>query len=220
MSDPVSIGEFVRTRTTAVGPCRTFIAVEIPDETRRELQRVVAETRGTGSSTRGVRWTRPEGWHLTLMFLGEIGPDEVDVACETSRRVAFQAKPFVARVGGWGAFPSDERPKVLWAGLVTGADELSGLAASLRRELVGAGFAAESRPFHPHLTLARVNDAREGSRLVGALRKRKLDAQAFGVDRLVVFRSELGRGGARYTPLEECPLGGAGSAPPESLRPE
>lgn len=220
MSDPVSIGEFVRTRTTAVGPCRTFIAVEIPDETRRELQRVVAETRGAESSTRGVRWTRPEGWHLTLMFLGEIGPDEVDVACETSRRVASQAKPFVARVGGWGAFPSDERPKVLWAGLVTGADELSGLAASLRRELVGAGFAAESRPFHPHLTLARVNDAREGSRLVGALRKRKLDAQAFGVDRLVVFRSELGRGGARYTPLEECPLGGAGSAPPESLRPE
>ena len=90
-----------------------------------------------------------------------------------------------------------------------GAPELAALAGALAGELAGRGWERDERPFRAHLTLGRADGIPGAGRAVAALADAAatLDA-AWTVDRLVVYRSDLGRGPVRYLPLATAPLGG------------
>ena len=93
---------------------RTFIAVELPAEVKSFLQRVAADLKKTGAD---VKWTRAEGTHLTLKFLGNIRTDVTSLIDAQLRPALSSIKPFALSVRGLGAFPSLARPRVFWAGI-------------------------------------------------------------------------------------------------------
>ncbi len=156
-----------------------------------------------------MRWVRIEGLHLTLRFLGPT-LDERRPAVEAAMRAAAAgARPFPIRIGGGGAFPSPARPRVLWLGVTTGAEQLAALAGDLATALAAAGWPPEERPFRAHLTLARADGVRAGPATARAL---VAEAERFSsewvADRVVLFESHTGGGPARYEALLEVPFGG------------
>ncbi|MCB0219477.1 MAG: RNA 2',3'-cyclic phosphodiesterase, partial [Chrysiogenetes bacterium] len=139
---------------------RAFIAVELPPAARAFLVRVQEYLvkggleKELGREGRPV-WSRPETLHLTLRFLGDITEKQAkQVAAAMDATGAAQAG-FALRVAGIGGAPKPRAPRVLWAELQESAG-LMALEAALSDRLEALGFARETRPWHPHLTLARV----------------------------------------------------------------
>jgi len=186
---------------------RTFVAVEVPAETQAAMEAAVEPVRRSRRWS-GIGWTAQTGWHLTLRFLGELAPPRIEEVVNATRAVAALGTSFRATLDGWGVFPSERRPRVLWLGLAEGAELLVHIAADLEARLAERGFEREERPFHPHLTIARIKEPGAGIEAYRLLMERTLEPHPFSVDRLVVFRSILGRSGAEYHHIADCPLGG------------
>lgn len=182
---------------------RLFLAADLPDELREALAR--ARERLERDAT-GWRWLRPEAVHLTLRFLGDVDEGRDLGARGGWRNAAAAAAPIELTLGAAGCFPAHGAPRVLWIGVrerATGG-ALEGLAAALERMAREAGWAPESRPFRPHLTLARRARGARPQRPPGGPAD---EAPAGLVERLVLYRSHLDPGGARYTALDSYPLG-------------
>lgn len=187
---------------------RLFIAVAIPATVRERLAEVRAFSR-----ERSWRWVVPENVHLTLKFLGEVEPERLGQIREALTEVAVSLAPFEAALAGLGTLPGGRRPpRVLFADLSAGHAGLGELRRVVEAALEPLGFPKEGRPFRPHATLARV---RRGSRPrdVAGLRERFAGVE-FGrweCAAATLYQSVLGRGGPRYSVLDEFPLGGLDS---------
>ncbi len=180
---------------------RLFLAVRLPDDTRHALAAHLGAA--TGGKPLPGRPVRPENWHLTLRFLGTV--DEVGAEVLAARvDEAELGGPFRIGFGGIGAFPRPARATVLWLGVASGAEPLVDLAAAVEAACVGAGFAAEERPFHPHVTLSRIRPHQDVRPVIGAVPS---FAGHVDVGDVTLYQSRLGRGGARYQEVERFPLG-------------
>jgi 2'-5' RNA ligase len=197
-----------------------FVAVPVGAEARARVQALAAGVAADPAlrSHGRLRWAVTDHLHLTIRFLGATPPARVpDVVAAAHAAVAGLA-PFEVRIEGAGAFPAQGRPRVVWLGIDRGAEGLAELAAALDRELVGRGWPAEERPFRAHLTLARADGVAGAGAIVDALRVAAAGLEAaWTADRLVVYRSELGHGPARYHVLDEAALGGGALPGPSSL---
>jgi 2'-5' RNA ligase len=167
------------------------------------VARASIEERASGQP----RWVRVEGLHLTLRFLGATLDERQRDVGAAVMAAAGGVAPFAIELNGGGAFPNAYRPRVLWIGVGAGSDELAGLARQLNDELRILGWPSDDRPFQGHLTLARTDGVAGADeyarRLVEAAREVRLTWQA---DRVVLYKSLLGRGPARYEALAEAPL--------------
>ena len=125
---------------------RLFVGIPLGDETAGELAALVSRL---GASGDGLRWTKPESWHITLQFLGNVTPEHMQ--CLRARLAEVHSAPVPVELGELGSF---ERTGVFFADVAV----TPGLAV-LQERVVAAtarcGFVAEARPFHPHITLAR-----------------------------------------------------------------
>lgn len=128
---------------------RTFFAVATPCPA--PLARVLKELERLGSA---LKCAAPRGLHCTLKFLGPTSPDTAAALGAALPGALADCRPFSAELQGVGTFPNAERPTVVWAGLA--APELIDLQQKLESLAAGFGFVPENRPFHPHVTLARV----------------------------------------------------------------
>jgi 2'-5' RNA ligase len=176
--------------------------VLLPDAVRAGLAATIAELRPRAP---GLAWVRAENLHLTFRFLGELRPEGLERAREAVRAAAAGVGPFTVALDGLGGFPSPRAPRVVWAGVTTGADELGAFHAALEAALIARGISGEARAFHPHVTLARARDRRGAEGLARALGA----GPGFGEMRVTavhLMRSELGPRGARYAVLEEVTL--------------
>ena len=156
-----------------------------------------------------LRWVPPENLHFTLKFLGGITPPQLTGVVAAAREVAARTQRFSITLAGLGAFPSARRPRVVWAGVSSGADHLVALAEHLDVVLRPAHASREDRPFRPHLTIARVRDAapvRDLSKEIDALRELEWGCQTVGA--ICVMESHLRPSGAVYQPVEEVWLRG------------
>ena len=124
---------------------RLFLAIDPSAEAIDDLARMTARLRSPG------RAVRPEQWHVTLAFLGEVPESGLGAVAAAVAGATADAQPGTLRIGGGGRFGTS----VLWAGLRGDIDALRGLAESLRLSLRTAGIGLEERPYKPHLTLAR-----------------------------------------------------------------
>jgi len=186
------------------------VGVPLPDETAAAISAIVDGVRAQPlpAGARDVRWVRLDGLHLTLRFLGPTPERLVDRTAAAVREVARAADgPIDLQLTGAGAFPRADRPRTLWIGVGGDLSELAALAAKAEAALVEAGWPAETRPFRPHLTLARSDGIAVGGlvaeRLAAAMRDRSI---ACRVDRLGLFESVTGGGPARYVPVAQEPL--------------
>ena len=180
---------------------RLFLAIPLP----APLARLAIETRARlVTDPSSWRLTREEGLHATLRFLGEVTP-EVEARGDRSWRDAARGTGAIPLVlAGAGAFPTARRPRVLWLGLQDRGPggALAALAGRVERASRGLGFPPETRPFSPHVTLAR---ARPGAR-AAPITPLPDELGSFVADRIVLFRSETGPGGARYHEQASYPL--------------
>jgi 2'-5' RNA ligase len=186
-------------------PLRIFCAVELPDELR---SRVAERARRLRTEFPDVRasWEKPEKLHITLKFLGDIEHARVEALSGAAARAAASLEPFELTIDEPGSFPPHGQPRVLWLGIVDASGRLALMQRALEAECAAVGFARESRPFKPHLTLARVRSPQGARELAAAHRETPFGPQRFEVSGLVVMRSELGPGGSRYTPLSRHAL--------------
>jgi 2'-5' RNA ligase len=144
-------------------------------------------------------WSREENLHLTLKFLGDVPVSGIDALSIAAQRAAQTAAPCELIIGGCGAFPSSGQPRVLWIGIQDPAGQLEKLHQSIEDECAAAGFAREAKPFHPHLTVARLRRP-HGARELAALHKEIGFAPlSFKASEFCVFRSELRSSGSRHT---------------------
>jgi 2'-5' RNA ligase len=192
---------------------RTFVAIELGDEALTYLAREIARL---GRALPGVRWADPAGLHLTLAFLGELDDERLAAVRAAAEQAAPAVKPFALEIAGLGSFGPAHAPRVIWAGLSGNLQRLSQLYEALVAALEVRGFARETRPYAPHLTLARLKAplaASEAQRLVSLLRDGGTGGRQVGasipVDHVSVMKSELLRPAARYTRLHSVRLGAA-----------
>jgi 2'-5' RNA ligase len=158
-----------------------------------------------------LRWAVTENLHLTMRFLGPTAPSRVPEVIAAAEAAVAGVDPIEVRLAGAGAFPSPDRPRVMWLGIDRGAPELARLATRLDGELAARGWPADERPFRAHLTLGRSDGVPGAAAAVAALEDaaRDLDA-AWTADQLVVYRSVLGHGPPQYEPLAVARFEGGG----------
>lgn len=188
---------------------RCFVAVPAPAELRAALEATLAAWRAEPGAP-NLRWTDPEGWHVTLAFLGQVDPGLV---ASLSERIALalhpfaEVAPFRVRTGQVGAFPRPGAAQSVWLGIEDPDRYLADLARAVQDALLPRD---AIRRLRAHLTLGR-SRARRGEPLDAWLATRTFPPTELVVDDLVLFRSHLGRGPARYEELARLRVGGAGS---------
>lgn len=189
---------------------RTFVAVWPPDEVRQKMEETVRRwARRLG--TRGVKWVSPQNFHLTLVFLGNVRAGALETLKQRFRSSFLGIPPIEVHVSGAGAFPDLNRPKVLWIALRGNLEALAVLQARAEESAKGFGEPRDSKPFSPHLTVARFEWLdREQLDFVRRLASRpeETDFGSWLVDSVKLMRSDLGPGGSKYTVLETVRLGG------------
>ncbi len=189
---------------------RLFVAVNLPPAERRAAFEAAAPLRAAHLP---VRWVGEDSIHITLKFLGEVEEERAGAIAEAIADAVRGARPFPVALGGVGAFPDLARPRVVWLG-VERHPALELLANDVEKARGGFGFEPELRPFHPHLTLGRV----EKHARPGAFRDLARLAAGIGwesavpVESVDLMRSTLARDGATYTVLARGALTGGGGA--------
>lgn len=168
---------------------RLFVAVDLPESARDRIARLRA-------GLPGARWVEPRNLHLTLRFIGEVEePLFPDIASALS---SIRSPAFSLVMDGVDCFGDRRRARVLWAG-VRPCERLSVLRSKTEAALARAGLEAETRKFHPHVTLARLNGAKS-NRLAKYLETHgSFLTEEFPIGEFALYSSYLGRNGASYT---------------------
>jgi len=181
---------------------RAFIAVSLAPAVGEEIAKVQSALKEAQGD---IRWTRIEGMHLTLKFLGDIAREQVEPILAALQTPLRDQQAFRVLARGLGTFPNLKRPKVLWAGLH--GDELAELQEKVESALVSLDFPPEDRGFTPHLTLGRVRSLRGWEHVLAIVRKH--EHVQFGesiIDHITLYQSTLRPDGAVYSPLGTVPL--------------
>jgi 2'-5' RNA ligase len=185
---------------------RTFLAIRVGDEVEAAIYRFIEELRAPND---GVAWARRDKLHVTLKFLGAaIDSARLVPLAEAVAAVGNAAAVFQVRTRGIGAFPNLRRPRVLWTGLESQA--LIRLASQIEDAAAHLGFERAERPWAPHLTIARIRDARRVRSLLGRLQA--ANQSEFGesrVSEIALYRSHLSSNGSTYERLASFPLSGS-----------
>ncbi|MBN1207710.1 MAG: RNA 2',3'-cyclic phosphodiesterase [Myxococcaceae bacterium] len=153
-----------------------------------------------------ARWVKPEGVHLTLVFLGEVAEARLPELSAALTPVSQHHAPFSLTIEGGGCFGPPRHPLVLWAGVGGDTAALGALQAEVAAVLEPLGFPRDKRLYTAHLTLARAKEPRGDAAFTEC--RRVLEGERWGearVEHLVLFESK----GGRYVPRLELPLSGS-----------
>ena len=183
---------------------RSFIAIDLPEETRKALSAIQEQLK---QSRAEVRWVKPSSIHLTLKFLGNVHLAQVkDIA--TAAAQVVQSEPVLTLCAAdLDCFPNKRNPRVIWVGMGGEVERLARIQAKMEKDLIPLGFAPEKRQFRPHLTLGRVKDKRNRQALTDTIASLKLpEFNSFDVAEIILYKSDLRPTGAIYTKLHRMPL--------------
>ena len=181
---------------------RLFVALDLPEHVRMALNDLIARLKLESPK---ARWVRPEGMHITLKFIGEADPGNLD-AIRAALETVHSSAPVEINFRGVGFFPNERRPHAAWCG-VEASPNLAQLAADIAGALEPLSFPAEPRQFVPHLTLARFKSPEALEKLVTIASNLKF--QEFGSAReseFHLFQSFLKASGAEYKRLATFPF--------------
>jgi len=187
---------------------RTFIAVEIPTHIHQAiLQKTEPLRRALDSAI--IRWVPISNIHLTLKFLGDVSPANVDILTQMLRAETDMLNGFDIHISGIGSFPSLRRPRVLFVGIQASAG-LEALDRRIESACARLGYKSEQRGFSPHLTIGRVKQdasASEQQKIRQAIEETKIDSLGTArVNSVHLYKSDLKPTGAVYTQIFSAPL--------------
>jgi len=191
---------------------RAFLAVDLPSNVRKSIDIFQQELRPLLPN---MKWVNPQSIHLTVKFLGDIQEEHISLLKSAVQKSLAECFSFPLCCEGLGGFPSLNRPRILWAGVSGDVELFHNLVARVEEAVTSLGFPQESKPFHPHFTLARMKGqfreagmALEKSGLLGT-------SHGFGtidVDKISLYQSELHPTGATYHCLWTISLRGTKTA--------
>jgi 2'-5' RNA ligase len=182
---------------------RLFVGMPLSDIVLAELSAVVARLK---SGADGLRWMEPDSWHITLQFLGNTDPERYE--CLVARLGSVRSAPIRVRLGDLGCF---DRAGVFFVD-VAATPELVSLAERVTAATSRCGFMAETRPFHPHITLARTKGLGREKPL-RALEARLLRQPAFSrfvAKEFLLYESHLSATGVKFEVRARFPLSAGG----------
>ena len=192
---------------------RLFVALPLPEPIKQQLGSSAAKLKLAASFR---KWTHPADLHITLKFLGGVDPaldGSIDAALG---KIAARGYPFELRLAGFGTFGLKASPRVLWASVDGNLKQLNVLQADVESEISPLGFPAENRPYAPHVTIARQYSGSSPFRLDAVQSAFPFQAPdskdgglAWTVDRIVLYRSHLGRS-PMYEPIRTYPFHAGG----------
>ncbi len=191
---------------------RLFFAIFPPADWQGAIERFAGRWQRAHpmpSGKRSLRWTPAERTHLTLRFLGDCDEETAELLEERARVAFADSSAFELELTELGAFPSPEKARVLWMGVGGGSERLCELARLAEGVALDAGFAAEERTFHPHLTLARVRQGSQDltAQMLGhSLSEGAMPAPSFTVEGVELVASTLSSTGPAYSSRCRFPL--------------
>jgi len=187
---------------------RCFLAVALPQSLQDSIEAATAGPRKR-LGTDLIRWVPTHNVHLTLKFLGDTSPSGIELIQAALEAETNQYTPFDVLLRGFGAFPNDRKPRVLWIGLIAPVT-LASLQHQLDVATARLGYSSEERTFSPHLTVGRVRP----NITVNGLQKIRDELEhtavgelgSFSVDSVQLIKSELQPSGSVYTKLFSAAL--------------
>jgi 2'-5' RNA ligase len=198
---------------------RAFLAVELSHALQAELALVQQELKQSiePEMKRGTRisWVQPAKIHLTMKFLGDMDEQMIEPLRIAIEQAIGNRTVVNVPLERLGAFPRPQSPRVLWVGPSENwergieAKRVAEIHGAIERACEDVGFLRETKPFSPHLTLARI---KAGERHVGvALAKdgvldRPISLGLLTVESVVLIQSELRPTGSVYTKLWEVQM--------------
>ncbi len=178
---------------------RAFVAISYPAALRAQL---AERARDLVGNVRDVRCMSADSLHLTLAFLGEVPTHATDSIYSAMEAAARGRAPFTIEFGGGGTFPTGGEPRIAWVGVDGDLEAVQDLQAAVTQEMRGIGLRLGSRPFSPHVTLARIGRQATPSARIGVARRfEEVRLGALGthvVDAITLVESELSPAGAVY----------------------
>ena len=170
---------------------RLFVGIPLPDTAIDELAAISLRLQSGGD---GLRWSTAESWHITLQFLGNT--DEDEYRCMVARLGELRSTAVPVQIEGLGFFDG--------AGVFFAEVGPSGELLRLQKQVVAAtglcGFMPETRPYHPHITLARAKGKKRGGGLkqLKASLHRQPRFTGFVAEEFVLYESVASPTGSRY----------------------
>jgi len=182
---------------------RTFIAVELPEQIKKQIEVLQAPLKKTNAF---VSWVKPGNIHITLKFLGEVPEEKIDEVFSATELALKGTKSFKMNLKGMGAFPDFRRPRVIWIGAGKGGEELSDMANKIEDQMEKIGYPKEKRKFSPHFTIGRVKSPKNIEKLIELIKSADFETEDIEVNEVTVMKSQLHPAGAIYTALKKMPL--------------
>jgi RNA 2',3'-cyclic 3'-phosphodiesterase len=179
---------------------RSFIAVNLPDKIKEKIGLVQFTLKKNVSGT--IQWVKCENIHITLKFLDTIPEEQVGLIGEALKKNFSAFKSFPAILDGYGVFPDEQRPRVIWLGLKQGGESLSALAAMVEKTVTALGLPRADKPFAPHVTLGRVKFLPGPLQLCTQLKTLTSFGTEIKIKSIDVMESILKPDGAQYRVLQ------------------
>ena len=182
---------------------RSFIAFDIKND--NVLNRLAVAQKMLIQTNADLKLVEPKNIHITLRFLGGINTEMIGKIYSVMKNIKFN--PFNVQLSGLGVFPTLNYPRVVWAGITDGAEQLKSIFEQLEPQIHELGFAPDPKGFSPHLTIARVRSGANKQRLVDLVTKQaNYDFGNIRADCLRLKKSQLSPKGPIYSTLKEyCP---------------
>jgi len=187
---------------------RLFIALQIPEDIKDELENAQSQLRRAVPSEQ-VRWAKREQFHLTLKFLGSVEHQRVPALTDAVSAACQKFGALSLRAQGIGCFPDYRFPRVIWAGVADLQQQLPLMQSAV--QLASQEFTNEEpeERFTGHVTLGRIKHITRPAAEALAKSAAKLVGRNFGewiAHELHIMRSELSPKGARYSALASIPF--------------
>lgn len=180
---------------------RLFTGIDLPEDIAANLSGLLDRLRPEAH----LKWTPPYNLHITTKFIGEWEESRLNELIAALKPIENRS-PLQIQIEGIGWFPNPHSPRILWTGVKSGP-ELAQLASDTDRALAKLGIPPESKPYSPHLTLARIKDVVPLAPLRQAIAQLpSVDFGSFTVDRFFLYQSKPGPSGSIYAKLAEFPL--------------
>ncbi len=192
----------------ATSMIRVFLAVELSSDIREKIVFLQQQLQATLPP---INWVRPESIHLTLKFLGYVEPSRISQLLSVLEPIGKKQNGFSINLQGLGVFPNVNRPRIFWVGVTGMTQGLKALVFEIEAALDSLGFPLADKPYHPHLTLARIKreNAIVGAALVeNGILQTDQPLGTLTIEGFLLFQSDLDSSGATYTPLGTVRLSG------------
>jgi len=176
---------------------RAFIAVELPTDLKDTIAQIQTELKKSGAD---VKWVKPENCHITIKFLGDVSSEQIGSIQRVLDECGRSQESFRLTMNSAGAFPTTDKPNIIWLGLTDENNRLAEITAGVEERLSNIGFPKEARPFTAHITIGRT---RSGSTkaLSQTLKTMTVPTHNIDIKTLTLFQSKLSSTGPSYSVL-------------------